>query len=76
VGANWTLDGAVLWYKQDNQDGSTLQRISPVGRASYRWRNSMSLELEAGIENTSATSAFLQEDTRRYFFSAGYRWDF
>jgi hypothetical protein len=36
----------------------------------------MSLELEAGIENTSATSAFLQEDTRRYFFSAGYRWDF
>lgn len=76
VGANWTLDGAVLWYKQDNQDGSTLQRISPVGRATYRWTSSMSLELEAGIENTSATSAFLREDTRRYFFSAGYRWDF
>jgi TolA-binding protein len=76
VGASWTLDGAVLWYKQDNQDGSTLQRVSPVGRATYRWRNSISLELEAGIENTSARSAFLQEDSRRYFFSAGYRWDF
>lgn len=76
VGASWTLDGAVLWYKQDNQDGSTLQRVSPVGRATYRWRNSISLELEAGVENTSARSAFLQEDTRRYFFSAGYRWDF
>jgi TolA-binding protein len=76
VGASWTFDAAVLWYSQDNQDGSTLQRISPVGRASYRWRNSVSLELEAGIENTNASSAFLQEATRRYFFSAGYRWDF
>jgi tetratricopeptide (TPR) repeat protein len=76
VGANWTFDAAVLWYGQDNQDGSTLQRVSPVGRASYRWRNSVTLEAEAGIENTTARSAFLQEDTRRYFFSLGYRWDF
>jgi maltoporin len=76
VGASWTFDAAVLWYAQDNQDGSTLQRVSPVGRASYRWRNSVTLEAEAGIEKTSARSAFLQEDTRRYFFSLGYRWDF
>jgi hypothetical protein len=76
VGASWTFDAAVLWYGQKNQDGSTLQRVSPVGRATYRWRNSVSLELEAGIENTNTRSAFLQEDTRRYFFSAGYRWDF
>jgi tetratricopeptide (TPR) repeat protein len=76
VGASWTFDAAVLWYGQKNQDGSTLTRISPVGRATYRFTSSMTLELEAGIENTSATSAFLQEDTRRYFFSAGYRWDF
>jgi tetratricopeptide (TPR) repeat protein len=76
VGASWTFDAAVLWYGQDNQDGSTLQRVSPVGRASYRWRNSVTLEVEAGIENTAARSAFLHEDTRRYFFSAGYRWDF
>ena len=76
VGGSWTFDAAVLWYGQKNDDGSALQRLSPVGRASYRWRNSVTLELEAGIENTSARSAFLQEDTRRYFFSAGYRWDF
>lgn len=76
VGASWTFDAAVLWYGQDNQDGSSLQRVSPVGRASYRWRNSVTLEAEAGIEKTAARSAFLQEDTRRYFFSLGYRWDF
>ncbi|HTQ74331.1 MAG TPA: hypothetical protein VMI74_08580 [Burkholderiales bacterium] len=76
VGASWTFDGAVLWYGQKNDDGSTLQRVSPVGRASWRWRNSITLELEAGIENTNTSSAFLQEVTHRYFFSAGYRWDF
>jgi maltoporin len=76
VGASWTFDAALLWYGQDNQDGSTLRRISPVGRANYRWRERLSLELEAGVENTSARSAFLQEDTRRYFVSLGYRWDF
>ena len=76
VGALWTFDGAVLWYGQKNEDGSSLRRISPVGRASYRWRNSVTLELEAGVENTYAQGPFLQETTRRYFFSAGYRWDF
>jgi TolA-binding protein len=76
VGASWTFDGALVWYGQKNDDGSTLQRISPVARASYRWRNSITLELEAGIENTNTSSAFLQEVTHRYFFSAGYRWDF
>jgi hypothetical protein len=66
----------VVWYEQKNQDGSDLQRVSPVGRASYLWRKSMTLELEAGVEDTKTSGAFLQEVTHRYFFSAGYRWDF
>ena len=76
VGANWTLEGMVLWYSQDNDDGTTLRRISPTGRLSYRWRNSMTLELEGGVERTNTRSAILGEDTRRTFFSLGYRWDF
>ena len=76
VGASWIFDAAVVWYEQKNQDGSNLQRVSPVGRASYLLRKSMTLELEAGVEDTKTSSAFLEEVTRRYFFSAGYRWDF
>jgi tetratricopeptide (TPR) repeat protein len=76
VGASWIFDAGAVWYEQKNQDGSDLQRISPVGRASYLWRKSMTLELEAGVEDTKTNGAFLQEVTRRYFFSAGYRWDF
>ena len=72
----WTLDGSVLWYQQHNDNGSDLRRVSPTARLAYRWRNSMTLELEAGAERTSTRSATNEEKTRRNFFSLGYRWDF
>ena len=75
-GAHWTVDGAVFWYGQKNDDRSTLQRISPVVRLTYLLRNSVSLEAEAGIERTLARSDFSEESTLRNFFSLGYRWDF
>ena len=76
LGANWTVDGALFWYGQNNDDGSTIQRISPVIRLTYIWRNGMSFEAEAGIERTLAHSDFSEETTLRNFFSLGYRWDF
>ncbi len=74
--AYWTLEGAVLWYGQDNDDGSTLKRVSPRARVTYRWGNSMSLEAEYGVERTNARSTIAEENARRSFFSLGYRWDF
>lgn len=76
LGESWTLDGSVFWYQQNNDNGSTLRRISPVARLAYLWRRSMSLELEAGAENTTTRSDVADEKTRRRFFSLGYRWDF
>jgi hypothetical protein len=76
LGPYWILDGAVFWYAQKNDDGSDLQRVSPVVRLTYTWRKSVSLELEAGVERTLAKSAFAEETTLRRFFSLGYRWDF
>ncbi|HUL93335.1 MAG TPA: tetratricopeptide repeat protein [Burkholderiales bacterium] len=76
LGAHWTADGAVFWYAQKNDDGSNIQRVSPVVRLTYMFRNSMSLEAEAGIERTLARSDFSEETTLRNFFSLGYRWDF
>lgn len=76
LGADWMLDGSVLWYGQNNDGGSTLQRVSPMLRLSYKWGNSMSLEAEAGAEISKAQSETTEEATRRRFFSLGYRWDF
>jgi tetratricopeptide (TPR) repeat protein len=76
LGQYWILDGALFWYGQKNTDGSDFQRVSPVLRATYTWRKSVSLEAEAGVERTVAQSDFAQETTLRRFFSLGYRWDF
>ena len=76
LGERWLLDSSVLWYEQNNDNGSTLQRTSPTVRLSYRWGNSMSLEAEYGVERMNARSTIAEENTRRSFFSLGYRWDF
>ena len=76
LGASWTIEAALLGYAQDNDDGTSLRRISPVGRVNYRWRNSVTLEVEAGAERTNTHNATVEENSRRSFFSLGYRWDF
>ncbi len=74
--ARWSLEGSALWYEQSNTDGSTLDRVAPALRASYRQRRDVTLEAEAGIEFTDQVSPLAEEKTRRSYFSLGYRWDF
>jgi tetratricopeptide (TPR) repeat protein len=72
----WTLEASLFWYQQSNDNGSDLQRISPDLRLGYRWGRRITLEVEAGIENSQTRSSTLDEKTRRNYFSLGYRWDF
>lgn len=72
----WTLEGSVQWYEQTNDSGSKLQRISPTLRLGYRWGQSVTLEVEAGAENSTTRSETVEERIRRNFFSLGYRYDF
>jgi len=54
-------NGSVFWYQQNNDNGSTLRRVSPMARLAYKWGSSMSLELEAGAENTTTRSDVADE---------------
>jgi tetratricopeptide (TPR) repeat protein len=76
LGERWTLEGSLFWYRQNNDNGSDLQRISPNVRVGYRFGRSVTFEAEVGIENTESSSSVLLEKTRRDYFSLGYRWDF
>ena len=73
---HWTLDVSLFWYRQINENGSELQRVSPNLRLGYRWGRSVTLEIEGGIENSDNRSPIAEDKTRRTYFSAGYRWDF
>jgi hypothetical protein len=73
---NWRLEPALRYFGQDDETGGKLTRANAALRLSYRVRDSISLEAEAGYEVTKTSGFFAEDETRREFFSLGYRWDF
>ncbi len=72
----WTIDLSVVYYKQVSSTQVETSRITPIVRAGYRWRNTVTFELEAGLETGQTTSSTQMDDITRNFYSLGYRWDF
>ena len=72
----WTFDLSLRYYQQKDNLGTDLTRLTPIVRVGYRWRDKITLELEAGLEKGQTTSSTQTEDTTRTFYSLGYRWDF
>jgi hypothetical protein len=73
---DWRFDTILRYYTQmDNQDQKQV-RIAPTFKITYRWRNSVSLEFEAGNENLDETGPVRETHSRRRYFYGGYRWDF
>jgi hypothetical protein len=63
-------------YYQKDLSLATLRRFSPTLRLSYRVRQNVALEGEAGSETSHGTDAQgIQTDSTRRYFYLGYRWD-
>lgn len=73
----WTLDSTLRLYWQKDDLGGKQYIISPVFRASYRWRSDVTLEGDFGLDwiNTDTTGIQSSKTTREYF-SFGARWDY
>jgi hypothetical protein len=72
----WRLDASLLLYNQNDNLGVRQTRITPSLKLNYRMNESMSFDVEGGIESTHTTSSTQdQKVTRRYVY-LGYRWDF
>jgi tetratricopeptide (TPR) repeat protein len=72
----WTLDTALRWYRQQDNLGTRLDRITPTFRAGYQWSDRVTFEAEIGIENSTTQTATTDDVSRRRYWSLGYRWDF
>ncbi len=72
----WRLDSALRYYTQRTNLDATLERIAPTFKLAYQVRQTLLLEVEAGIEDTRNVSPTTQDRTRRSFFNFGFRWDF
>ena len=71
----WQLDTSLRLYFQDKSDGEKLERVNPVLRALYHFKNSLSFEAEINHESeTTKGGASPGKANRRYYY-AGYRWD-
>jgi hypothetical protein len=73
---NWTFDLSLVYYKQLSSTQVESTRLTPIVRVGYRLRDKVTFELEVGQETGHTYSSTLTDDTKRTFYSLGYRWDF
>lgn len=72
----WSLDGSLQYFKQNYESGIVMTRIMPTLRTAYQIRQTLSIDMDAGIEMSHSESDTQTSDVSRQFFSFGFRWDF
>jgi len=71
----WTVEPALRYYTQTDQQEVKLERLLPTLRLTYRARENLSLEAEFSWETTRTIGPASRDDTTRGFFYLGYRWN-
>jgi hypothetical protein len=72
----WSLDASLQLYRQNYESGTLMTRVMPMLRTAYQIRQSLSIDMDAGIEMSHTETATQISDGKRQFFSLGFRWDF
>lgn len=72
----WSMDLSLQLYRQNFESGMTMARVMPMLRTAYQLRQSISLDLDAGVEVTHTEIGTSITEGHRQFFSLGFRWDF
>ncbi len=76
IGDKWTLNTGLLYFVQSTISGSHTTTLRPTLRAAYKWKEKVTLEMEANFDFTTVESNTTQTERRDPFYSLGYRWDF
>lgn len=72
----WTMDTSLQLYRSKDQFGNYTRRNSPMVRGAYRFKEQFYFDVDAGFEFTKLSGTQQVTKTKRYFYSAGLRWDF
>jgi hypothetical protein len=70
------VDTSLRYYTQTDISANLTKRTTPTLRLGYRMKNAVTLEIEGGVEKSRTESPTSLDDSRRTFYSLGYRWDF
>jgi len=63
-------------YRSNNNDDGTRWEVSPFIQMDYRYRKSLTLEMETGLDWFQEDDGTTVTNFTDFFFLAGYRWDF
>ncbi len=74
--SKWSFDTSLQLYRLNFDSGTVMTRIMPMVRTAYQIRQSLSLNMDAGLEKSHTESATQISDGMRQFYSVGFRWDF
>ena len=72
----WSWDFSLQLYRMNYESGMMMTRVMPMLRTAYQIRQTLSLDMDAGMEMNHSESATQTSDGRRQFYSLGLRWDF
>ena len=76
LGDKWTLSTGLLYSVQNTVSETTTTTLRPSLRVAYRWKEKITLEMDANFDFTTIDSAMTQTKRNDPFYSLGYRWDF
>jgi tetratricopeptide (TPR) repeat protein len=72
----WSLDLSLQLYRQNYDTGMLMTRILPTLRTAYQIRQSLSFDMDMGVEMSHTEIGTQTSDGQRQFFSLGFRFDF
>lgn len=76
IGDRWNLTTQLVYSVLDRSIGSHSTDLRPSLRISYKWKENVTLEMEANFDINKIASATTQTERHDPFYSLGYRWDF
>ncbi len=74
--ADLYLDSSWNYYRQSDNYGGNIVRNMPMIRVAYQLGQSLSLDMDTGVELTESTGTNQSTKNTRLFGSLGFRWDF
>jgi hypothetical protein len=75
IAEKWSLEPSIRLYTQNDVNEVKLVRLSPGLRLTWRPSPWSALEFDGLYEATNTSAPNVQDNSRRYFFSLGYRLD-
>ena len=76
IGDKWNLTTQLVYSVLNRSIGSHSTDLRPTLRIAYKWKEKVTLELEANFDIAKIDSPTTQSVRHDPFYSLGYRWDF